>query len=233
MKLLDLFCGAGGAAMGYYRAGFTEIIGVDIEPQPHYPFTFIRADALSYFITESKTLLQADLIHASPPCQAYSGPKSVNGDRGHPKLIEATRDFLLEKGIPYVLENVVQAPVRRDLLLCGEMFQLPVIRHRIFELGGLTINQPPHPVHRGRVRGWRHGVYYDGPYLAVYGKGGGKASLVEARDALGVQWMQTRDEVIESIPPCYTEFIGRAILSSWTPALGVSTSPTSGTPTIP
>lgn len=203
--LLDLFCGAGGAAAGYYTIGF-EVIGVDNQPQPNYPFQFIQADWRDVV----GKVAGVDAIHASPPCQAYSGPKSVNGDRGHIGLLPDVIDYLDNQDKPYVIENVVQAPLRQDLLLCGTMFRRPFLRHRIFQTN-FPIEQPRHSKHEGRVRGWRHGKYYDGPYLAIYGKGGGKATLEEARVAMNCEWMKTWSEVVEAVPPCYTTFIGMYI----------------------
>jgi DNA (cytosine-5)-methyltransferase 1 len=100
----------------------------------------------------------------------------------------------------------------RDITLCGEMFGLGVIRHRYFELGGWTAAQPAHPRHRGRVRGWRHGTYYDGPYVAVYGDGGGKGSVAEWQTAMGIDWTASKHSLAEAIPPAYTEWIGRELL---------------------
>jgi DNA (cytosine-5)-methyltransferase 1 len=130
-RLLDLFCGAGGVAVGYSRAGF-EVIGVDLRPQPNFPFQFIQADALSM---NAEFLASFDAIHASPPCQAYSdlAKRNRNGDKW-PKLIEPVRGMLSETGLPYVIENVEGAPLRNPTVLCGTMFKgLRVIRHRLFE----------------------------------------------------------------------------------------------------
>jgi DNA (cytosine-5)-methyltransferase 1 len=210
--LLDLFCGAGGAAMGYHRAGF-DVIGVDIEPQPDYPFDFICADfaaGLSY-VKRHRTVAA---IHASPPCQSSSAlTKGTNAGREYADLIPATREVLARTGLPTVIENVQGAVVRRDLTLCGEMFGLDVIRHRYFEIDGWLALAPQHLPHRGRTRGWRHGEYFDGPYLAVYGDGGGKGSIVEWQTAMGIDWTDNRKSLAEAIPPAYTEFIGQQLLA--------------------
>ena len=128
--LLDAFCGAGGAGMGYHRAGF-DVIGVDIEPQLNYPFPFIQTDALE-FITEHGH--EFDVIHASTPCQYYARVTRWRGTAGnHPALVTTTRVLLEQTGRPWVMENVLEAPIRRDIVLCGSMFGLSVRRHRAFE----------------------------------------------------------------------------------------------------
>lgn len=209
-KLLDLFCCAGGAGMGYARAGF-DVIGVDLEPQPDYPFFFIQADAIEF---AAKHGHKFDAIHASPPCQASSAlTKGTNKGREYPQLIPATREVLAETGRPHVIENVQGSDLRRDLTLCGEMFDLGVLRHRYFELHGFKMERPEHKPHRGRVRGWRHGQYHDGPYVAVYGDGGGKGSVSEWQDAMGIHWTSNRKSIAEAIPPAYTEFIGKQLLA--------------------
>lgn len=209
-RLLDLFCGAGGAAVGYHRAGF-EVVGVDIAPQPDYPFRFIEADAVQVLRAFGSTF---DAIHASPPCQASSAlTKGTNRGRRYPQLIPVVQATLARlHGIPSVLENVQGSYIRRDLTLCGEMFGLDVIRHRYFELGGFTATAPPHKPHRGRVRGWRHGTYYDGPYVAVYGEGGGKGSVAEWQAAMGIDWTSDRKSIAEAIPPHFTEYIGHQLI---------------------
>lgn len=211
VRLLDLFCGAGGAAMGYHRAGFDEIVGVDIEPQPDYPFEFVQADAVD--VAYDWDLVQFDLIHASPPCQAYSAlTKGTNSGRQYLELITETRSNLeVENETPFIIENVAGAPIRKDLMLCGEMFGLDVIRHRYFE-ATWTLPQLAHPQHRGRVAGWRHGVYHDGPYVAVYGEGGGKGSVADWQRAMGIDWTDNRKSIAEAIPPAYTEYIGRQFI---------------------
>ena len=215
-RLLDLFCGAGGAAVGYHRAGF-EVVGVDIEPQPEFPFEFRQWDALNA-LTQRRFLASFDAIHASPPCQASTAlTKGTNRGRSYPQLIPAVRELLRLTGLPWVIENVQGAAVRRDLTLCGEMFGLGVIRHRYFELGGWTADQPDHVPHRGRVCGYRHGQWHDGPYLAVYGEGGGKGSVAEWREAMGIDWTWDRKAIAEAIPPAYAELIGRALHGHVTP----------------
>jgi hypothetical protein len=106
------------------------------------------------------------------------------------------------------------AKIRKDVTLCGEMFGLEVLRHRHFELGGWSMKQPPHVPHRGRVKGWRHGEYFDGPYFAVYGDGGGKGSVAEWQRAMGIDWTSDKVELAEAIPPAYTELIGREMLAA-------------------
>lgn len=207
-RLLDLFCCAGGAAMGYHRAGF-EVVGVDIAPQPNYPFEFVQGDALEFLAAHGR---EFDAVHASPPCQGYTALKAVHGNTW-PMLIDATRDLLDQVGRPYVIENVQGSPLRRDMTLCGEMFGLGVIRHRYFELGGWSGVAPAHRPHRGRVRGWRHGAYFDGPYFAVHGEGGGKGTVAEWQVAMGIDWTSVRREIAEAIPPAYTEHVGRQLLA--------------------
>lgn len=214
-RLLDLFCCAGGASVGYHRAGF-DVTGVDIAPRPRYPFRFVQADAIEYVTTHGQDY---DFIHASPPCQAYCAlTKGTHGDRPntHPELYEPTRDVLAAIGVQYAIENPAARP---DIVLCGEAFGLAVIRHRRIELGGWTTARPAHPRHRGRVRGWRHGVYYDGPYIAAYGNGGGKGEVPEIQRAMGIDWTDVREELVEAIPPAYAEWIGRAFLTARTDAL--------------
>ena len=211
LRVLDLCCGAGGAGMGYHRAGF-EVVGVDIAPQPNYPFTFHQADALDFVRAHGR---EFDLIHASWPCQHHTTlTKGTNRGRRYPDLIPAGRAALLATGRPWVMENVPGAPVRPDLVLCGEMFGLAVIRHRRFEIHGFTALQSPHLPHRGRVAGMRHGRLYSGPYFAVYGDGGGKGTVAQWQAAMGIDWTDVRREIAEAIPPAYTQHIGEQFLTT-------------------
>ncbi|WP_371555659.1 DNA methylase [Streptomyces longwoodensis] len=218
--LLDLFSCAGGAAMGYARAGFT-VHGCDIAHRPNYPFTYHRGDALAYLahLITSGEIRRYTFVHASPPCQhgcaLTVGTNASQGwGRSHVDLVAPTRALLDKTGLPYVIEQPNgRAEIRKDLTLCGEMFGLGVIRHRNFELGGWSARQPAHLRHRGRVRGYRHGRFYDGPYVAAYGNGGGKPSVPELQAALGIGWTDVREELTEAIPPAYSEHIGAAFLT--------------------
>jgi hypothetical protein len=219
-RLLDLFCCAGGAAAGYHRAGF-DIIGVDIRPRPRYPYPMLIGDALVHLahMISTGAVQQFDLIHASPPCQegcalTIGTNRAMGWGRQHEQLIPALRTLLDATGKPYVIEQPNgRAPVRRDIMLCGEMFGLGVLRHRNFELNGFTMDQPAHIKHRGRVRGMRHGQWFDGPYVAAYGDGGGKATVAEMQTAMEIGWTDVREELTEAIPPAYTEHIGKAFLT--------------------
>jgi DNA (cytosine-5)-methyltransferase 1 len=210
-KLLDLFCCAGGVAVGYNRAGF-EVVGVDIEPQPNFPFEFVHADALKL---PMEFLQSFDAIHASPPCQSYSDLAKRNGN-GHewPRLIEPVREMLIATGKAYVIENVDGAPLINPAVLCGTMFKgLRVLRHRLFESNFLII-VPPHGKHpRCHTFDKRKSQYgkTDDMVDFVSVNGGGNCSIAAARDAMGIDWM-TKGELNEAIPPAYTEFIGRQLL---------------------
>ncbi|MFE5295410.1 DNA methylase [Streptomyces sp. NPDC056632] len=215
--LLDLFSCAGGAAMGYHRAGF-DVVGVDIRPRPNYPFTFVQADALDYLaaLIASGEIERYAFIHTSPPCQAGCaltvGTNRAMGWGGtHVDLVPPTRELLHTSGLPHLIEQPNgKAEIRKDLTLCGEQFSLGVLRHRNFELGHWSVEQPAHKPHRGRVRGWRHGEFFDGPYVAAYGNGGGKPSVPELQAAMGITWTE---ELTEAIPPAYSHWIGARFLT--------------------
>ena len=191
-RLLDLFCGAGGAGLGYNRAGF-EVVGIDLNPQPNYPFVFMQADALTA-LTDRSFTSRFDAIHASPPCQRFSVATPWRGDpMAHPDLVDVTRDALQLIGLPYVMENVPGAPLRKDLMLCGSMFGLAVRRHRIFE-SSVTLARPTMPC-------WHHGLL---PFMH-------KGERAYA-DAMGCMWMSSK-EGRQAIPPAYTEHIGKQLLA--------------------
>ncbi len=210
-RLLDLFCCAGGAALGYNEAGF-DIVGVDIDPQPRYPFEFIRADAMRL---DLEFLYTFDAIHASPPCQSYSDLAKRNRN-GHkwPRLVEPVREMLIASGRPYVIENVEGAPLLNPIVLCGTMFPgLRVLRHRLFETN-FPVKVPPHgkhPLvhtfdkrksHYGKTNEWTDFVQVTG---------GGNCTIAAARDAMGIEWM-CKHEINEAIPPAYTRFIGEQLV---------------------
>jgi DNA (cytosine-5)-methyltransferase 1 len=212
LRLLDLFCCAGGAGYGYYQAGF-EVVGVDIDPQPNYPFEYVEADALTL---DSKFLGSFDVIHASPPCQSYSDLARRNGN-GHmwPRLIEPVREMLQASGLPYVIENVEGAPLLDPVVLCGTMFpKLRVIRHRLFE-SNVPLTAPKHQRHPlvfTHDKRKRHYGMLDQDTSFVQVTGGGNCSIANARDAMGINWM-TKAELNESIPPAYTKYLGRQFRS--------------------
>lgn len=212
-RLLDLFCCAGGAAMGYHRAGF-EVIGVDIDPQPNFPFEFIQSDALAL---DPDWVASFDVIHASPPCQSYSDLAKRNRN-GHlwPRLIEPVREMLDASGRPYIIENVEGAPLIHPVVLCGTMFPgLRVIRHRLFE-SNIELIAPPHGEHPLVFTHDKRKAHYgklnqDTSFVQV--TGGGNCTMKNARDAMGgIDWMKTKTELNESIPPAYTEYLGRQML---------------------
>ncbi len=204
--LLDAFCGAGGAAMGYSNAGF-DVVGIDIKPQPNYPFTFIRADAIEFLrelISVGPANLQFAAIHASPPCQFASKAK-VLWDNLHPDLLEPTRELLESSGLPYVIENVKGAPLYEPVVLEGQMFGLNTHRPRLFEtnwpLEVPTLRLTPGPMAKmGRPLRPGESVQVVGHF----------SDVDAGREAMGIDWM-SRDELSEAIPPAYTEFIGKQL----------------------
>lgn len=208
-RLLDLFSGAGGAAMGYHRAGF-DIVGVDHVFQPRYPFEFHRADALEFAARHGR---EFHAIHASPPCQSYTSLRSLHPDREYPDLVGPVRTLLETIGNPWVIENVPGAPLRFSVLLCGTMFPgLRVYRHRYFETS-FWVWHPDHPRHRipagapGTKGGrGRKGHYLAGGFVTVAGDVG-----TYCGEAMGIDWM-TGDELSQAIPPSYTRFIGHRLM---------------------
>jgi DNA (cytosine-5)-methyltransferase 1 len=210
-RLLDLFCCAGGASVGYARAGF-EVVGVDLSPQPNYRYQFIQADALKL---DRNFVESFDAVHASPPCQSYSDLAKRNGN-GHlwPRLIEPTRNLLRTLGVPYVIENVEGAPLIDPVILCGTMFPaLRVIRHRLFE-SNIELEVPRHGKHPLVFTHDKRKAHYgklDQDRSFVQVTGGGNCSVDNARSAMGIDWM-TKNELNEAIPPAYTEYLGRQVI---------------------
>lgn len=205
-KVLDLFCGGGGASMGYHRAGY-EVVGVDLKPGKRYPFTYLRQDVLTLDVS---FLQQFDLIHASPPCQTFSITKNLRIAQGKQSdkldLVEPVRALLIASGKPYIIENVPGAPLINPITVCGSAFGLKVRRHRIFESNVA-------------LRGTQCDHKAQGRPIGVYGSlrdeipGGGKTanSIEEAREAMGIDWL-IWTELVEAIPPHYTEYLGRQVL---------------------
>jgi hypothetical protein len=237
--LLDICCRKGGATVGYQRAGF-HVIGVDIDPQPGYPGDeFWQADGIKVLelLTHSRGWIshldlgsfRPALIHQSWPCQeGNTQTNGTNASKGwggeHQQFIPQARELSGRIGIPYVLEQPTSSRkglIRRNLTLCMDMFKedMPppwVQKHRSFEISGFAVPQPVHPKHTGYVRGHRHRVVRKGdeaPYVAGYGKGGGKATVAEMRHAMKIDWMDDHFDLREAIPPAYTEYIGRAFLA--------------------
>lgn len=227
-RLLDLFCGAGGASMGYHRAGF-EVVGVDVKPQPRYPFTFVQDDALALLSTYQPGIgwwdePPFDAIHASPPCQAWSQLVTMrtdlrdNGAHDHPELVEPTREYLEATGLPYVIENVPGAPLINAVTICGGAAGLPVVetmqgrrrvrRHRLFETNWPLMVPPCDHSYPSL------GVYGNGGHWKRTGdrRGGYQGSFAECRIGMEMDWT-TRAELAQAIPPAYTEIIGQQLLA--------------------
>ena len=212
-RILDLFCGAGGAGMGYHLAGF-DVIGVDINPQPNYPFEFVREDAIDALIQLARTQRYAgrkfDAVHASPPCQDHSKLSSLAGKHGTGHLLPDTRDLLSQTGLPWVIENVAGADMRADFKLCGCMFGLPGLRReRWFETSwhGFDLRSP---------------CSHSDQTVTVAGHPGGSSRRDGRRGfgntdawkrAMGIDWM-TAKELAQAIPPAYTAFIGDQLMQA-------------------
>lgn len=220
--LLDLFCGAGGAARGYQQAGFY-VVGVDIKPQPRYAGDeFYQADAmetLSGFVRAFRGygdgVFSYDAIHASPPCQGYSIMRNLPWlkDREYPLLIDPVRELLNKIGVPYVIENVATAPLHANFL-CGLMFGLPLFRHRLFETNFYWL-APGHPSHRGlyiRSSSTLGGRARD-MFVKRRGEDPGKVSQARTKELLGVEWMGPESEFSQAIPPAYTKYIGERLMA--------------------
>lgn len=202
--LLDLFCGAGGCSRGYADAGF-EVVGVDVMPQPNYPFRFFQADAMDFDLTGF------DVIHASPPCQRYTALKSVVDTSHYPDLVAPIRERLRGSGATWIIENVPGAPLVAPVMLCGGMFGLRSYRHRLFE-SNAKITAPEHKRHAARVnrRGENRREHWaNGGFITITGDVGTYCGP----EAMGIDWM-TGNELSQAIPPAYTRHIGRQLLSA-------------------
>lgn len=207
MKLLDLFCGAGGAAVGYYRAGF-EVVGVDINPQPRYPFEFHQADALQFLREHGRDF---DVIHASPPCQEYSITRALPNVGEYPRLIEPVRELLMETGKHYVIENVPGALLINPIELCGTMFGLALIRHRLFEVNPPIYFAPASHKCKNLYTASHRGYSSFANGAQAITCAGNNYDPKDGAIAQGIDWM-IRSELSEAIPPAYTEFIGKHLL---------------------
>jgi len=223
LKILDLFCCAGGASMGIHKAGF-EVVGIDIEPQPEYPFEFIQKDVFSLDPKWIKD--NFDGVWASPKCQKFSMATRKDQKNDEPNQIPGTRELLDKIGLPYVIENVSNAPLRKDLLLCGEMFGLRVIRHRIFEIKGFKVPQIEHQKHKDPtdfpIEYWtkeKHGLIIEpiridkqrSYYAQVAGHGADSYSykLEDKQKAMGIEWITDTEHLNQAIPPAYSDYIFR------------------------
>lgn len=199
-KLLDLYCGGGGASFGYELAGF-EVTGVDIVKQTNYVGDFVCDDAITFLLD---CYAQYDCVHASPPCQAYSKLTASLRHRGkqYSDLVQVTRDALISTNLPYIIENVVGAPLIGPILLCGTMFNIPTYRHRLFEsnIPLYTLEHKPHVV-KCNYPGRRP---KDGEFIEYAGHFPG-ADIVKR--FTGLTWLTT-NQLAQSIPPQYTRFLG-------------------------
>lgn len=216
MRVLDLYCKAGGASMGLHLAWpDAEIVGVDIEPQPNYPFTFVQADALR----PPFDLRQFDFIWASPPCQRYSITRKIHdsGNR-HPDLIAPTRAMLEASGVPWAMENVPGSPLKNAAVLCGLMFGLKVLRHRHFETS-FAMLAPQHQRHPTGNLTNASRAYSTGEtgFVCVAGNNFVRTAGMKA---MGIDWHMTRPELANAIPPAYSLFIARQFMPPTRPPSG-------------
>lgn len=228
--LLDLYCGAGGAAKGYHDAGF-DIIGVDSKPQPRYPYKFLQVDVMElmevlisglWVYTRdsdpfSVCLDDFSAIHASPPCQSYTKMRFSNPHLigTYPDLVEETRELLVKSGLPYVIENVMGAPLIEPVKLCGSQFNLTTVwephgkvglrRHRLFETNFPLPDAGSHDHSYRAVPVYGHGSGNSKSRLA--GRGCARAQ----REVMGIDWMK-RDELDQAIPPAMTRYVGEHLM---------------------
>ena len=221
MRMLDTFCKAGGAGMGYHRAGF-EVVGVDIEPQKRYPFEFHQGDAIDFILEHGH---EFDAIHASPPCQAYCAMKTMPNAGDHPRLVDHTRSALVATGKEWVIENVVGAPLVNPVMLCGSHFNLRATdgyqlqRHRLFELSFfLLVDMPCRHTSKtvGVYGGKARDIAKEKRHYALPKETRGEPVGVvlpqgTGREAMGIEWMNAK-ELSQAIPPAYTEYIGKQLM---------------------
>lgn len=224
--LLDLFCGAGGASVGYYRAGF-DVIGIDLHPMPSYPYDFIQANALEFLddLIKSGPVDAVTAFHASPPCQLFTPLAALpNASNNAENLIEPTRKRLRKLGKPYVLENVVQAPLISPVMLCGQSFGLKLYRHRNFETDWL-LPAMPHEKHRELCMKAGYLPTAERPYMSIHGRNGynSKAWVSKAAEYMGMPWASDDlNGVCEAIPPAYTEYIGKHLMTAMKSEAGLT-----------
>ena len=208
-RVLDLFCGAGGASMGYAKAGY-EVVGMDIKHGKRYPFEYIRRDVMTL---RPEDLEGFDLIHASPPCQTYSVTKHLRVAQGKgtskQDLLSQVRSLLIVSEIPYVIENVKGAPLIDPVQLCGSAFGLKVRRHRLFESSMELRGTDCHHKEQGKPVG-----IYGSMRDEIPGGGHTAKTMPEAHEAMGIDWM-IWGELVEAIPPAYTHYIGQQIMSTY------------------
>jgi len=200
-RLLDLFCGAGGASMGYYRAGFA-VYGIDNKPQPHYPFEFHQADALTC------PLDGFDVYHASPPCQVYSSATPFHLRGNHPDLVGVVRDILRATKKPFIIENVKSAPLKNYMILCGTMFGKPFERHRHFECNPILVFFPMSCCHWLKVPPRNRK-----PIIGKEFDSATHNNLMWSKEIMGIDWM-TGKELRQVVPPAYTEYIGLQLMKA-------------------
>jgi DNA (cytosine-5)-methyltransferase 1 len=214
-RLLEVCCCAGGASYGFRRAGFMPE-GVDIKPQPNYPFRFHLADGLDFIAEHGH---EYDAISAHPPCQDYSPTAALHTNK-YPRLIGAMREALIKTGVPYIIENVegARSELRNPIKLCGSSFGLGVRRHRLFETSWPILFAPqcahhlqPEPVDVTGTGGRRLD-----PRSGTRHPGGGDSrkplNLAHAREVMGIDWMK-RPELSEAVPPAYTEWLGHELMA--------------------
>lgn len=229
VRVLDVFCGAGGCSVGYYGAfssrGYEcEVVGWDKEAMQDYPYIFCRGDAMEV-LADVNYVRSFDFVHTSPPCPFYSNATPVGVKASHPDLVGPVRELLIAASVPSVIENVMPSPVRPDIVLSGAMFGLKVVRRRKFEtVNWFTLATGAVPI---------NGTARKGDYITVAGNGSKvnadhksrdwaqpykhwKGSVIESwSDAMGIHWMKSRKALANAIPPAYTHYIGELFIDNF------------------